>query len=144
MSIFGDLDVASAEDNPFAIPDNMYEAYVTDAKVALTKAGDKLGLTLTYTIDGGPENGKQVSEFKHIPRSGDIDKNGNVIDAETTARAASFLKMRLASLGVPETKMNELDPVDLIGTPCTVVVKTANGYTNVNKVTVREDTEPAF
>jgi hypothetical protein len=138
-NIFGDLDIAGAEDNPFAVPDNMYEAYVTDARVALTKAGDKLGMTLVYTIDGGPQNGKQVSEFKHIPR------NEDNMDPDAKARTVSFLKMRLASLGVPEPKMNTLDPTDLIGTACTIVVKTKDGYTNVNKVEVREDTnKPTF
>lgn len=138
-NIFGDLDIANAEDNPFAVPDNTYEAYVTNAKVGLTKAGDKLGLTIEYSIDGGDQNGKKVSEFKHVPRSNDV------MEPAIRARAASFLKMRLSSLGVPDDKMNELDPTDLIGTPVVITVKTKDGYTNVNRVETRSesgDTNP--
>lgn len=137
-SIFGDLDLANAEDNPFAIPDNTYEAWVTEAKVALTKAGDKLGLTVTYTIDGGEKNGSKVSEFKQVPRAGDD------LDETARNRARSFLKMRLSSLGVPDDKMNTLDPTDLLGTPVVIVVKTKDGYTNVTKVEKRDAGDVSF
>ena len=45
QSIWGDLDVESAADDPFAVPNNTYRAILTDAKVGPTKAGDKVGLT---------------------------------------------------------------------------------------------------
>lgn len=131
-SIFGDLDLASAEDNPFAVPDNNYEAYVTNVVVGLTKKEDKLGVTFEYTLDGGPKDKFKISEFKHVPRPQDE------MTDEDRARAKSFLKQRLTSLGVPEDKMNTLDPADLIGTPCVITVKTKEGYTNVTKVEPRK------
>lgn len=131
-NIFGDLDIASAEDNPFAIPDNKYEAFVTATKVGLTKKEDKLGLTIEYTIDGGDHNGKKVSEFKHVPRASDD------MEPADRARAASFLKQRLSSLGVPDSKMNALDPADLVGIPVVIEVLTKDGYTNIRSVEVRK------
>jgi hypothetical protein len=132
-SIFGDLDIASAEDNPFAIPDGVYEVFVTECVVGLTKKEDKLGMTLTYTIDGGPKDKSKISEFKHVPRPSDD------LTSDQRERAKSFLKQRLASLGVPEDKMNSLYPADLIGTAAAITVVTnKEGYTNVTKVVPRK------
>lgn len=132
-SIFGDLDVANAEDNPFEVEAGTYEATVTDVQVKPTAKGDKTGLILEYTITDESNNGKKVSEWKEIP-----DKN-----SPNAARAASFLKMRLASLGVPEGRMNDLQTDDLMNLDVVVTVTKSTGkdgtvYTNVNKVVLNE------
>lgn len=129
--MFGDLDVSQAQDDPFAVPDNSYVCYLTDVKVGPTKNGDKVGMTLEYTIDEGAHNGKKISEWKQIPQPAD-PKN----PSDDDMRSMSFLKQRVLSLGVPESKVNSIGPDDLIGTKCVVAVKNKGGYTNVRNVTV--------
>ena len=48
----------------------------------------------------------------------------------------SFLKMRLKSLGVPETRMNTLQPEDLVGTDVVITVKKNGESTNITKVEI--------
>src|SRR6476469_8152494 len=100
MSLFGELDVASAEDDPFSVPAGMYESYLTSVKVGPTKAGDKVGMSLEYTINGGDHAGKKVTEWKEIPRPSD-PKNPSAEDK----RAMSFLKQRMLNLGIPEARI---------------------------------------
>lgn len=126
MSLFGDLDIASADDDPFAIPDNTYDCYLTDVKVAPTKNGDKTGMTLIYTIDDGAHKGKQIQEWRRIPDAAHPQ--------EDDERAKSYLKSRMLSLGVPENRINSVTADDLIGAHVHVTVKNSNGYTNVRKV----------
>lgn len=122
-----DVDVASATD-PFAIPVGMHLCYLTGAEMKDGKNGP--GLALTYKIDGGDNNGALISEWKSVPATKE--------EAATEAgkKALGWLKQRLASLGVPEGKMNDLEPADLIGTHCYVTVKQNGEYTNVTKVQV--------
>lgn len=137
MGIFQGLDVASASDNPFGVPDGTYYATVTAAG---TQESDKVGtgLTFDYTIrdcDDEKYNGRKVSEWLTIPvanDAGQLDDKGQM--------RLSFLKGRLASLGVPESEMNEVDPSDLIGTEVVMILKTTtkgdNEYQNIKKLTL--------
>lgn len=137
MSLFGELDVASASDNPFEVPPNTYNGYLTDVKVGPTKNGDKVGMTLIYTVDGGEYDGRSVSEWKEIPQP----SNPKSLTAEEK-RAASYLKRRLLDLGIPESRMNSVSPDDLIGTALVFTVKEGkNGYMNVTTVKLREGDE---
>lgn len=129
MSIFGDLDIANAEDDPFSIPPGTYEATVSDVEVKDNKDKTLKGLWITYTVIGETENGKKVSEWKTIPAPAD-PKNPSAEDK----RSMSFLKMRLSSLGIPESRMNSVQPEDLIGTDVAITVKKNGEYTNVTKV----------
>lgn len=129
--MFGDLDFDQAQDDPFAVPDNSYISYLTDVKTGPTKNGDKVGMTLEYTIDEGPHSGKKITEWKQIPQPADPK---NPSDDDT--RAMSFIKQRMISLGVPADKINSTTPEDLIGIKCVVAVKNKGGYTNVRSVTV--------
>lgn len=139
MSIFGELDVESANDDPFQIPDNTYRATVTDAKVGPTNNGDKVGLTIVYTINSDDEHdGKSVSEWKHIPTPNDPK---NLTPEES--KAASFLKQRMLSLGIPAERINSVTPDDLKAREVYITTKTTTSndriYTNVRKVVVIED-----
>lgn len=125
-SIFGDIDWGNVQDDPFQIPDNSYVAYVTKVSVGPTKAGDKIGMTLVYTIDGGEYNGRDVTEWKAIPQIAD-PKNPTVEEA----RSLSFLKQRMLQLGVPEARIASVSPEDLVGIRCVITVRTKGEYTNV-------------
>lgn len=136
VGMFGDLDIESAADDPFAVPDNTYEAFLTEVKVGRTKDGSKLGMTLVYTISNGEHASKQVREWKNIPQPAD-PKNP---DADES-RALSFLKSRLLDLGIPSNRINSVQPDDLVGKEVTIAVVNRDGFVNVRKVTLVTDSE---
>ena len=135
MGLFGDLDIASAEENPWLIPPNSYEAFLFEVAVKDDKNGGR-GLSLVYKISTGAHEGKTAQEWKGIPNPDD--------PANPTAdekKAASYIKQRLSSLGVPESRMNTVEVSDLVGTPVVIKVVQNGDFTNVAKVELRtEDT----
>lgn len=141
MGLFDGLDVASAADNPFEVEPGTYHCVVTGAEARPTQNGDKVGLNLEYTIqdEDSPMNGRKIMEWKHIPQP---DDPSNPTAKEATAM--SFLKQRLSNLGIPETRMNDVEPDDLIGIECVVTVKKNGEYTNVTKVTLDEGSSGEF
>ena len=128
MGLFGDLDVSSAEDNPWMVPANTYEADLYEVEVKPNKAGDKKNLILTYKISSGEHTGKTVTEYKQVPSGSDTPED---------KKAASYIKQRLSTLGVPESRMNTVEVNDLVGTPVTIKVTVNGEYTNVAKVDLR-------
>lgn len=133
MGLFGDLDIQSAADNPFAVPANTYECTVTGVKVGPTKDESKVGMTLTYTIQSGEYEGDDITEWKEIPQPADPH---NLTPQER--KSNSWLKQRLLSLGVPEDRVNDVEEDDLVGVDCVVTVAEGkNGYMNVTRVEVR-------
>lgn len=138
MSMFGNLDIESAADDPFALPDNTYKAVLTEVKVGPSKNGDKTVLSLIFTVQSEDEHdGKTIREWKVIPTPNDPK---NLSDEEK--RNASFLKRRMLDLGIPPERINTLEPDDLIGKEVyvTTVSKSdgAKTYVNVRKVTLVE------
>lgn len=133
MSLFSGLDVASAADNPFEVEPGTYRAVVSKVTTDKTKQGDKFGMLIEYTIDdenAGPSNGNSVSEWKRIPHNEDAVP----LNEGEKARALSFLKQRLMNLGIPEARMNDVTPDDLMGIRVVISVKKNGEYTNVAKV----------
>ena len=70
---------------------------------------------------------RTITEWKEIPKPGDTSTR-----AET---AKSYLKIRLASFDIPESRMNSVQTDDLIGLKVYVTVQTKGEYTNVRRVT---------
>jgi len=124
-SLFGDLDLENAPDDPNAIPDGTYRAFLTDVKKGPTKDNSKVGVTFKFKISEGDYDGSEVTEWKSANRDDDQKTKG-------------YLKQRIISLGVPADRINVVDPGDLIGKDCYITVKNRNGYTNVNKVTLAD------
>lgn len=142
MGLFDGLDVASAADNPFEVEPGTYRCVVTGAEARPTQAGDKVGLNIEYTIqddEAGAMNGRKITEWKHIPQPADP---ANPTAKE--AQSASFLKQRLVNLGIPESRMNDVEGDDLLGIECVVTVKKNGEYTNVTKVTVDSGSSENF
>lgn len=121
-SLFGDLDIAGAEDNPWGVSLGVQSVTVSSAKAGLTKAGDKKGLTLIYTVTDGDDEGEDVQEWKWMPEKGD--------ESKAARRARSFIKMRLNELGIPEDRHNTVTEDDLVG---------IDGY-----VTLTQSNNPSF
>lgn len=141
MSLFGDLDIASAADNPFAIPDDTYEAYVFEVKVGKTNPKDgkqpQVGMTINYKIASGDHEDKMISEWKRIPTKAELE-SADKKTKQDADRAASFLKARMLDLGIPGDKINSVESEDLVGIHCSVTTRTVNGYSNASKVALWE------
>lgn len=146
MSLFGELDVASANDNPFFKEDGPYTCVVSGAEIKTAKkTGDK-GLAIKYTIVDGPKKGQFINEWKPIPMPWNLNgyeseenmKNTTGYDDEIAGnaqRSLSFLKSRLKDFGFPPEKMNNLDAKDILNLPQLVVtIKNENGRENVKGV----------
>ncbi len=117
MSLFGELDIASANENPFFKPDGTYHCELVSAEVKTSKAGNK-GFALDYIIKSGPKEGKRIQEWKPIPHvwqlkgfeseqamniggpSDDHINQDNKIK-ENAERSMAFLKQRLKDFGIP-------------------------------------------
>lgn len=133
-NLFANLDFDSVPDDPFYIPDNSYLCYVTGVKTGPTKAGDKVGLTITYKIAEGAHEGSEVTEWKQIPQP---SNPAHMTSDE--ARAATWLKQRLLSLGVPKDRLTSFDPDDIVGVKCVVKVVNRGEYRNVQRVEVVDE-----
>lgn len=138
MSLFGDLDIANAQDDPFKVEDGTYSCTVTGAEVKKSEEKGTAGLLITYTVtdEESPMYKRTQTEWKNLPT--------DAMDETEKERAKSFLKIRLNSLGVPKDKMNSLESDDLIGIDCVVTVKTKGEYSNVTRVELPKETSGAF
>ena len=146
MSLFNDLDVASANDNPFFKEDGPYNCVVTEANIKTSRKDQSKGLALKYTIVDGPKKGQFINEWKPLPQSWNLngyateedEKNVTNYDEEIAGnaqRSLSFLKARLKDFGFPPEKMNTLDQKDFLNLPQLVVtIKNENGRENVKGV----------
>ncbi len=134
MSLFGDLDVASAADDPFKVEDGWHEATLTEAEVKQQKQDpSKYGLALTYEVTSGENAGSNISEWKNYPKPAD-PKNPTA----TEKRDLAFIKKRLLSLDIPESRMNSLDIEDLKGIEVYVKVQTKGEYQNIVDMKVND------
>lgn len=131
MGLFDELDVAGAADNPFAIPDDTYECVVSDVTVKQNKKGN-MGMTIKYKVVSGQYADAEISEYRRIPHPKDTD----VQSTSEAERSKSFLKRSLASLGIPEDRMNSVGKADLEGIQCYVSTQQNGDFTNVRSVSL--------
>ena len=131
MSLFDELDIAGAADNPWVIPANTYACVVSNFEAKATKAGD-MGAWFYYTVTEGEHKGFEISEFKRLPSS----KDANPLSEAEKSKATSYIKQRLASLGVPESRMNSVTKEDLVGIECYVSTKIKDDFVNVRFVSL--------
>lgn len=131
MGLFAELDIASATDNPFAIPDNTYPCVLESVEVKANEKGNH-GLYLKFVISEGEHKGKKITEYKRIPHPDDAE----VLDEADKKKARYYINQRLSTLGVPDERMNDVEPDDLVGTDCYVSTKQNGDFTNVRNVSV--------
>lgn len=129
MGLFDELDVASAADNPWVIPDNTYPAIVSKVEVKANKSGN-MAMYFYFTVTEGEHSGFEISEYKRMPSKKDVDQ----LSVAEASKATSYIKQRLASLGIPESRMNSVDVDDLVGIECYVSTKEKDGFVNVRTV----------
>lgn len=113
---------------PGKIADGKYPAFVYESQVIVAKSGKNQGKpswVLNYKIAEGKFNGQTQSEWFSL------DPNNETVKP--------WLKARILSLGVPETKVGSFEPSEAIGTPVWVTIQERNGYQNVTKVELRDE-----
>lgn len=133
MGLFDELDVAGAADNPFAIPDDTYEAVVSDVIVKKNEEKGTTGMTVKYKVTAGEYVGREVTEYRRIPKKDDKTP----LDEAGAAQARSYLKRTLSRLGIPEDRMNTADRNDLVGIQCYVSTTMNGDFINVRDVTLQ-------
>lgn len=127
MSIFGDIDISSANDNPFFKPDGKYVCKVTKAEVRYSQQNNK-GMPIEYTIQEGEKQGKKINEWKTIPEVWHVmgykteeewKEEVNYSDKikEDAARNLSFLKQRFKQFGFSPEEMNDIKAEDILNLP---------------------------
>lgn len=131
MGLFDELDIASASDNPWVIPDNTYPAVVSDLEVKANKDGN-YAMYFKYNVTEGEHKGFEVSEYKRLPSS----KDATPLSEAEKNKAMSYIKQRLASLGIPEARMNSVTKEDLVGIECYISTQVKNDFVNVRTVTL--------
>lgn len=118
--------------DPNKVADGQHHAFVYDCKVMdLTAKGKGKSLVITYKMADDDVNPKvQKDEWRGIPV---VTADGKFASDKDSTNA-TWLKRRLLSLGVPESKINDLEPKDLIGLEVYVTFKTNEQWQNVVKV----------
>lgn len=124
-SLFGELDIESAADNPFFKPNGTYECVIGLAEVRKSKAGN-VGFWLEYVIKAGqPKEGKKITEWKTVPMPWEVKgyqtqeaMNSNAAPSdevkEDAAKNLSFLKMRLKEFGFEGEELNNVTQADIM------------------------------
>lgn len=150
--IFGDLDVASANENPFFKPDGKYICRVTAATVRRSKAGNK-GMPIEYTIQEGEKEGKKINEWKPVPEPWELEGYATDDDfkeeinfsaklKEDAERNLSFLKQRMKQFGFSTEEMNTVTPEDFLNLPLLEVeLKNHNGQERIWSVEVYDTSD---
>lgn len=150
-NLFGELDVESAEDNPWLKPDGPYRCGLADVSVKLTKKEDKMGMTLEFKITEGAKKGRQIKPWYWIPTPNQVKgfptlkpEEGQVKDvefAEKAANATSTLKLVMKNMGVPADKINTITSQDLLDLQqeYIVTIQNKNGSENVKSISVADN-----
>lgn len=118
-----DLGLDEVNADPNYIADGKYRAFVYNSEVR-TKKDDSKSWVLSYKIAPDQKHAGQVQqEWFDLAPKGD--------NAELKR---SFLKRRVLSLGVPESKIGSVQPNDLIGLEVSITIKHSGSYQNVGTV----------
>lgn len=126
-----DLGLDTVETDPNHLPNATYLGYLTKVKVQPYKDASRgKAIIFTYKVSDGEHSGKTVDEWK----------SANSFD---DSRKKAWLKQRMLSLGIPESRLGAVNPDDLVGLPVRFTVKQNGEYTNVTFVALRDEDETA-
>jgi len=113
VSLFGNLDAAEVNDDPFYIEPNTYKAVCVDAVVKETTDGSN-ALILKWQIDepASDYHEKNLTDYFTL-----VDQNAVWEDLDGKQKdKVKFLKRRLRrGFGISESEINSVKPSDLIG-----------------------------
>jgi hypothetical protein len=139
MSLFGELDVESAEDNPWLKPDGTYLCDLVGLSVKPTAKGDKQGLRLEFKIVKGEKKGRNITPWYWIPTAADLKSSDDEFRGKA-ATAVSQLKKTMMDMGVPAERINDLQAEDLMNMnqQYDVTIYNKNGSENVRSIAVAD------
>lgn len=126
MSIFGDLDVADINDNPYYTAPATYWANIKEAKYKTNEAAGTTSLVLVWKIDepGNEFNGNQVQEQFLLPLSGVSRED----QPENHQKSMKFLKQRLRrAFDLSEQQMATISPEELLGEGAYITTRVTEG-----------------
>lgn len=119
MSFFGDFDIADAPEDPFNIEDGVYDGVVSAFKMTEGKRQSDdtpySGLTVTLTPDN--KDNPPYAHYLPLPNESDTDYVTNI--------KLSKIKQFLTGCGVPQSRMNDIEEDDIVGTAVTFKVSTS-------------------
>jgi hypothetical protein len=120
MSIFSDLDLKNAPNDPNAAPVGAWVGTLTEIT----------------TFDGKTDPQAKFMKFVWVHNGGlgrfeDVLQLPDGREKDKDIQRKSRIKQRLLWLEVPEDRMDELTPDDLIGTTAALVTRQNGQYTNL-------------
>lgn len=133
MGFLSDLGLDDVDSDPNALPDGTYKAALFECKIIEAKDAAKgkfVVFTYKVTDPDSKYQGTTIDEWK----------SANSFDEP---RKKAWLKQRIMSLGVPEARVNAVDPSDLLGTAVDVTVKQKGEYRNVTFVKLSDESSAA-
>lgn len=118
--------------------DGTHRCFVTKSEVRTKKDGSKSWVFTYRVADGEPQAGRTKDEWRPIPNV----RDGKFVTDKDESNAG-WLKQRLMSLGVPESRIGTVTPVDVQGAEVyvTLVTKTNNSGTFQNVTNVKLTSE---
>lgn len=119
-----DLGLENVSEDPNHIADGLYRAFVYGSEVRTKQSTGTKSWVLTYKIAPGQQHAGQTQQEWF-----DLDPKGDNAELKR-----SFLKKRVLSLGVPESKINSIQPNDLVGIEVSMKIVHRNGYQNVGNI----------
>lgn len=141
MALLDDyVDLDPIEAPSYDVPDNIYEFSLGDARIqeGTKNDPDKVALIFEYKLQDENDKSYTYSEWFFLPA------DANIL-TDRDKQSLGYLKLRLISLGVPESEVNEVEAADLIGTYGTLQIKTTvskgRQFQNIRNLRVEENPE---
>jgi len=126
MGFLNDIGLDKVEADPNYIGDGRWPGWLTDSKIVEKKDGNTAWV-ITYKIDKDSTQYAGRTQDEWYPLS----------DATDTNKA--WMKKRVLGLGVPESKINDLDPGDVAGLCVYITIRHKGSYQNVVDVVLRDE-----
>ena len=125
------IDMDEIEAPSFDVKDDVWEYVVGDMYLleGTSNHPDKSWIIIEFQLG---DEGKTKSEWFQMPMDSD-NKTAKEIEK------LGYFKLRLKDLGVPDEKLNTVEPDDVIGKRGTLQTVTKGGYQNIKNVTLAEE-----
>ncbi len=134
MSLFEGLDVASASDEPWGVSVGWHKFVITKCEVKPTQKGDKKGVNWAFQVIEGTDKGSTHTDWQWVPAASDT--------SDEAERAKKFLKQRMVLLGIPQDRINQVGPEDMVGIEGYMEIK-KDKNDNLRIVNIKLDAPPA-
>lgn len=127
--LFATFDIADALDDPFSVKDGTYQGAISDVEIRTGEKKHDDGTvtkwkSMVVTFTSSDPNVNSYAHWYGIPSPDDAE---NVVSLKRSA-----LKSLLSGLEIPESRMNQVKPTQLIATECVWTIRTnKKGFKNI-------------